>query len=375
MENIITNCGLIALRNIDELKNISIRTILNLAEDNNVILYPYKIALSDFDTIALPAIFHSENHFEYISEKAQLKDKAFSGFVLTTKKYDFPKISEHFTSTIIGQTWVAVGVAGLAAGTITTIAGGKALKDKYDQKRDEANRPKYAIPDNYTKNYNIANQQYLQGTPAEVVNYEKNMENQRLAYQSNQYGSLNAGVRGVANMGAEAQQSDMAIGAQMAADKQKAIPLVLNANSEIAKQKAIEYQLNVLNPYYENIARKKARNAAFFASAMSAAGMFGGAMQGGIGGKSQTTDTTTDNNKAIDLANYNATHGDPYAGTNIAQNGWSRSGQYNAIGGNSPFANNGSNSYGYGYGTSGKYKTYNDYLNDNAGNNNQNNDY
>jgi hypothetical protein len=308
MENIITNCGLIALRNIDELKNISIRTILNLAEDNNVILYPYKIALSDFDTIALPAIFHSENHFEYISEKAQLKDKAFSGFVLTTKKYDFPKISEHFTSTIIGQTWVAAGIAsGAATNAVVMYA-----KKRRDAKRDAANRPQYNIPSYYKDNLNIANQIALEGLPASVKNHWENSINQKWAADNQGYANLNSGLRGIAQSTAIANDAQANLEGADAQAKLEGKKMVMGANGALADQTALSWQLNTLNPYYENIASRNQRDRVL-SEGLNSAGMM--AAGSGMEGKAKTPNTTQGTGGGgFDIYNKTPSYGNnPYA--------------------------------------------------------------
>lgn len=135
MDQQITNCGLIALRNITSMKDISVRTLINLAEDNEIKLYPYSVGCSELDLIELPAIFHKENHFVFVDNKEDLKDfKNNSCIVLLTKEANLlPLINPE---KIKGATWVAAGVASAAA-TAKIVQGIKQKRAAKDLKPSE----------------------------------------------------------------------------------------------------------------------------------------------------------------------------------------------------------------------------------------------
>lgn len=244
------------------------------------------------------------------------------------------------------MTWIAVGVAGLAAGTVTTIAGVQAGISKHNQKVAERNRPNYNIPSYYGKNLTLANQQLLNGMDSQTQRHWQNSIDRNAANNYAGFSDLNAGVRGVSATQSQVDDAQSAFEAANGQVKMQGRQMVMGANKDLADQEALAYQLNVLNPYYESIARKKARNDAFFSSAMSAAGMFGGAAMGASKGGGGNI---IDSKKEVETAQNNATHGDPYANANIAQNGWNRNAtnfntgnmfthpqNYNAIGGNPP---------------------------------------
>jgi len=117
-----TSCGLEALKKLSPLSKTSLKTLIDLAEDNGVTLYPY--AISDGEqlmSIPLPAIVHSENHFDYVSKKEDFDfNKEYTGYVLLTKESDYKKIKKSKLKNIKGESWVAA-VAGSIALTGTII--------------------------------------------------------------------------------------------------------------------------------------------------------------------------------------------------------------------------------------------------------------
>lgn len=140
----ITNCGLIALRNISTLENISIRTMLYIAEDNGLKLYPYKVPLSKTKTVPLPAIFHAENHFVYVTDSSELKGYKLTGNVLLTGKSDkYEKIPTKLLTSTTGCTWAAivVGVASIGVGVYQKGRANKKTKEAL------AKRKAYTTPD------------------------------------------------------------------------------------------------------------------------------------------------------------------------------------------------------------------------------------
>lgn len=118
----VNNCGLTALRNICELKNISARTLIDTAEDNGVKLYPYKVSSGELSNIPLPAIVHSENHFDYISKKEDLKEEVnYSGNILALKKSELEAIPVNDLSGITGSTMMVTGIVSGAVALTGTI--------------------------------------------------------------------------------------------------------------------------------------------------------------------------------------------------------------------------------------------------------------
>lgn len=136
-ESPVVNCGLNALKNLSDLKNTSMHTLISMAEDNGLKLYPYKVSLSELCYIPLPAIVHSENHFDYISKEEDFRDDVnYSGnILLTTEKTNYPDIEFVELKNIVGATWVSVGIAGV--GLVTTIGGG-AIKGSQAKKAQAA---------------------------------------------------------------------------------------------------------------------------------------------------------------------------------------------------------------------------------------------
>lgn len=118
----IKNCGLIALRNMTDFKNTSFKTLISLAKDNGLTLYPYKVSSDKLFDVPLPAIFHTEGHFAYISHKDEIKKIKCTGNVLCQGIAKFTKIKNSELNKITGGTWVAIAVGGI--GLATTVVGG-----------------------------------------------------------------------------------------------------------------------------------------------------------------------------------------------------------------------------------------------------------
>lgn len=96
------NCGILALSKIKEMKGASAFTLIHLGKDNGVDLKLFKVKEKDLPLVHRPAIFHSENHFEYIQNGEPLPDYKWTGFVLTEKSIGRP-ISHKEAKTIKGQ--------------------------------------------------------------------------------------------------------------------------------------------------------------------------------------------------------------------------------------------------------------------------------
>ena len=97
-----SNCGLEALSKIRELNDISALSLIYLARDNGLNLKIFKVKESDLPLVHRPAIFHSDNHFEYIKNGESLPDLNWTGYVLTQKSIGMP-VSHSEAKNIKGQ--------------------------------------------------------------------------------------------------------------------------------------------------------------------------------------------------------------------------------------------------------------------------------
>ena len=117
------NCGILALSKIKDLKGVSAFTLIHLGKDNGVELKLFKVKESDLTLVHRPAIFHSENHFEFIKNGEPLPDQKWTGFVLTEKSIGRP-ISHKEAKTVVGEMPGAVTmVAGAAAKAVVAAVG------------------------------------------------------------------------------------------------------------------------------------------------------------------------------------------------------------------------------------------------------------
>ncbi|MES2395815.1 MAG: hypothetical protein V4549_07420 [Bacteroidota bacterium] len=196
------------------------------------------------------------------------------------------------------MTWVAAGIASGAA----TMAGVQYVKGKRDQKKAEKNRPKYEIPEEAYQNLNQAQQSALQGLPeAQKQQYLNNLQ-QSSAYALQQTTSRRGGLTGVAAINQQQNQGLQNLAASDAQARMNNQQQLYNFRNQMADYKGQAYQVNKLNPYYEGIAQKQARDAALFQNLNNAAGMGMSGMGGG--GKSQQQQMPTQN-QYIDNSKYN----------------------------------------------------------------------
>ena len=78
-----TNCGIAALSQLTELKNISAFTLVHAARDNGLNLFVFKVNnLADLPRVQRPAIFHQEGHFVYIKNGEPLPPGQYTGYVI-----------------------------------------------------------------------------------------------------------------------------------------------------------------------------------------------------------------------------------------------------------------------------------------------------
>ena len=339
MDSIITNCGLTALRKLDGLKSVSVRTLINLAEDNGVKLIPYKVPVKKLKDIELPAIFHANNHFEYIDDIEKLKDFNLTGFILHTKELPFKIVSKKSLSSINGETWVAA----VSASVALTASGVQYIVAKKNAKDAEKNRPKYDIPKGYGDNLAIAKHLEAAGLPDSVYNAWKEGIDRNLAYTNQNASDLKSGTIGLAGGVNQANQANAQLQSADAQAKLQGTQMVLGANKDMADQTAIAYQLNTLNPYYEGIAAKQARNGALFQGITNSAMMFASLSDGSLGGGAKSaggtkTPTTVDASQNSSLNNPYANNASTFNNPNAFQRGTNPS----VIGGTTPqFQGNG----------------------------------
>ena len=128
----INNCGLVALRKISNLKNISAKSLISISKDNGITLNAYNVPVEKLKSIPLPAIVHSENHFDYISKKSDFNDKVkYTGYVLLPTKINYPEVTKSELKNISGETFVsAAAFSAYAAGAALIGSGiGAASKE------------------------------------------------------------------------------------------------------------------------------------------------------------------------------------------------------------------------------------------------------
>lgn len=290
MTNEINNCGLVALRNISDLKSISVRTLINLAEDNGIKLYAYKLTKKEIETVGLPAIFHSDNHFVYVVDKQDLQNYNITGDVLFTNKQRYKPVRIGKTKSIVGQ-WVAAGVASAAL----TLAAAKWFSGNRKEKRAKKERerlatPFYKVQDEYYKNQNLAEGVAQGGLAQPTKDYYSNQAEKGMSVGvtgilagggnpndvSKLYETYDNGVEKIASADAAAHLDN--------------IKYYMGVNKDMAAQKNIQWGLNVKQPN-DNLRRElsaaqKAGEAMKWeaaSDAMSAVSSFGTSVSGSGG--------------------------------------------------------------------------------------------
>ena len=215
------------------------------------------------------------------------------------------------------MSWLAAGMASGAA----TQAAVMYIKKRRDQKKDEKNRQKYVIPPEIAQNLTQAQQESMQGMPEEqyqnAINSMQQKQQASIAGMKGRKGGL-AGITDI-NSQMQQQEGDLAVmDSQMRTanlDKLKA------ARGEMANYKDQAFQYNVVNPYYEHIARRDANDAQLSQSLSNSAGIAAG---GGMGtGKSKSAPAAK-------------------GGDQTSSNYWNQKSQANGLTNYNPKSNNGS---------------------------------
>lgn len=78
-------CGIVALRGIVDLKNVSMFTLIHLARDNGMKFYFCKVDTTELMSVPRPAILHSHDHFVLIEDNKALPEEQYTGWVLSSK--------------------------------------------------------------------------------------------------------------------------------------------------------------------------------------------------------------------------------------------------------------------------------------------------
>lgn len=77
------NCGVSALSQICELKNISAFSLVHMGRDNGIELSVFKVnSLNDLPRVHRPAIFHQKDHFVHVRNGDVMPDGDYSGYVI-----------------------------------------------------------------------------------------------------------------------------------------------------------------------------------------------------------------------------------------------------------------------------------------------------
>lgn len=166
------------------------------------------------------------------------------------------------TGAAIG-TAVAPGVGtAVGAGLGLAVSGAEYLWNKREQKKDEANRPKYQIPPEVAAGLTESERQALEGLPeAQKQQYVTNLQ-RGTAYGLSQIGSRKGGLAGLGTLNEQQNQGYANLLSQDSAARYQKQQNVFGQLQNVADYKGQSFQLNQLNPYYEGIARRNANRGA-----------------------------------------------------------------------------------------------------------------
>ncbi len=183
----------------------------------------------------------------------------------------------------------------IGAGAGLALSGAEYLINKNNAKKDAANRPKYEIPSEVNAGLTLAEQQALQGLPdAQKQQYITNLQ-RGTAYGLSQIGSRKGGLAGVAALNEQQNQGYYGLLSADAQARMQKQQQVFGQLQNVADNKNQAFQLNQLNPYYENIARRNANNGALYQNLNNASqlGMYAIGNKGGS--NTQSLQLSTDN--------------------------------------------------------------------------------
>lgn len=170
------------------------------------------------------------------------------------------------------MSYVALAAVAVSAGTYAY--------SEYQKSEADKNRPKMDIPKEVTENLTQAQQQALQGLPEEQKRqYLESIRNSSagaLASSQTRKGGL-TGIAGIQQQENKAYSNLASMDAQARVQNQRAL---MQQRGEMADYKMQQFQVNELNPYYEDIAFNQAQNANLSQNLVSSAELYGGKTQG-----------------------------------------------------------------------------------------------
>jgi hypothetical protein len=185
------------------------------------------------------------------------------------------------------------GPVGAAVGALGGLAlsGIEYAQNKKQAAKDVANRPQYVIPPEVKQGLTLSEQQALVGLPeAQKQQYLQNL-NQGAAYSLGQQQTRKGGLAGLAAIN---QNLNQGYGNLLSADAQARMQKQQQVFGQLQNQadyKGQAFQLNQLNPYYENMARNQANRGALYQNVSNSLqlGMYG---LSGIGGQQNSQNQT-----------------------------------------------------------------------------------
>ncbi len=163
----------------------------------------------------------------------------------------------------IGQ-FAQAGSSGQASANNQTLALAQYFINKRQQEKDERNRPQYKIPEEITQGLALANQRGQQGLPeAQKQEYLSNLQRGQ-AYSIGQAGSRKAGLQGIGTLNENQNTGYANLLSQDSAARMANQKEIYGQLQNVANYKDQAFQLNQVNPYYENIAKRDANRGALF---------------------------------------------------------------------------------------------------------------
>jgi len=190
----VTNCGLVALQGLCGIKNISVRTLINAAQDNGLELLAYNVPLERIREVPFPAIFHAENHFIYAENHHDLDGYNLTGTVISNNNLRLPLHKSNDLHLIQGATWVAAVVSGVGVGYKIYSDVRQKSQTKKEQKRLMAEQPAYETPDEFKQNKDLASYMAQRGLDEQSLQFYKTQNERNLANANQTALELGGGV-------------------------------------------------------------------------------------------------------------------------------------------------------------------------------------
>jgi len=185
---------------------------------------------------------------------------------------------------------MAIGMAIAAGVGLVKLGVGIAQRRKGKKLEEATERPDYEIPAEVFQNLSQAQQMALQGLPAEQkAQYLQNLQ-QSGQFALSQSGSRKAGLTGIGQMQQQQQLGFQDLLARDSAARQQNQMQVMQQRQNVAGYRDQAFQLNQLNPFYEDVAQARGLQSAGmqniftgFENAAYSGGQFAEGFQG-VGG-------------------------------------------------------------------------------------------